>query len=64
MRVRTSTHAYLAAEAAKSGISITQAAGVILEHACREGWTIGPVVVTRPPAVVTRLGDERDEGPE
>lgn len=57
LRVRRETHDYLAAQASRSGISITQAAGVILGHACREGWEIGPVTVTRQPsAVVARPG--------
>lgn len=55
LRVRTETHEYLAAQARESGISITQAAGVILDFACKEGWQIGPVVVTRQPSsIVTR----------
>ena len=57
LRVRAATHGYLAAQAKQAGISITQAAGVILDHACKEGWEIGPVVVTRQPPVVTRLED-------
>lgn len=57
LRVRQETHDYLAVQARSSGISITQAAGVILEYACREGWEIGPVTVTRQPsAIVTRPG--------
>jgi hypothetical protein len=55
LRVRKDTHDYLTAQARESGISITQAAGVILDYACRQGWQIGPVTVTRQPsAVVTR----------
>lgn len=52
LRVRTETHDYLAREAAKSGISITQAAGVLLEHCRRENLEIGPVIVTTHPAQV------------
>lgn len=51
-RVREGTHAYLAAQAEKAGISITQAAGLILEYARREGFDIGPVTITRQPAVI------------
>jgi hypothetical protein len=59
LRVRQETHDYLITQARQSGISITQAAGVILDYACRQGWEIGPVVVTRQPsAVVTRPGPE------
>lgn len=55
LRVRRETHDYLVAQAKAAGISITQAAGVILESACREGWEIGPVTVTRQPSsIVTR----------
>lgn len=66
LRVRTETHDYLTAQAKQAGISITQAAGVILEHACKEGWEIGPVVVRRQPsAVVTRQDDvqQQDQTP-
>jgi hypothetical protein len=60
LRVRGETHDYLAAQAKQAGISITQAAGVILEYACRQGWEIGPVMVTRQPSsVVTRVDDEQ-----
>lgn len=60
LRVRTATHDYLAGQAEQAGISITQAAGVILDCACRQGWEIGPVEVTRQPSsIVTRL----DTGP-
>jgi hypothetical protein len=50
LRVRQETHDYLVAQARRSGISITQAAGAILEHACRQGWEIGPVVVVHQPS--------------
>jgi hypothetical protein len=54
-RVRQATHEYLKAQARANRISVTQAAGVILDHAARQGWEIGPVTVTRQPsAVVTR----------
>ena len=59
LRVRDETHDYLKAQAAASGISVTQAAGVILDAACRQGWVIGPVVVTRQPPVVEREADGR-----
>lgn len=62
LRVRRETHDYLAAQARESGISITQAAGVILDAACRQGWQIGPVVVTRQPPAVTRKADEEPAG--
>jgi hypothetical protein len=48
-RVRRATHAYLAAQAANAGISITQAAGAILDAACRQGVTVGPAVVIPQP---------------
>ena len=56
-RIRGETHDYLAGQAREAGISITQAAGVILDYAAREGWEIGRVIVTRQPAIVTRLDD-------
>jgi hypothetical protein len=62
LRVRRDTHDYLVAQARDSGISITQAAGVILDAACRQGWQIGPVVVTRQPPAVTRQADEEAPG--
>jgi len=43
LRVRGETHEYLAAQAKQAGLSITQAAGVILDYACRQGWEVGPV---------------------
>jgi len=56
LRVRTETHDYLITQAKQAGISITQAAGVILDDACRQDWEIGPVTVIRQPSsVVTRL---------
>ena len=66
IRVRQATHEYLIAQAAEAGISIGQAAGVILEHAAREGWAIGRVIVTRQPsAIVTRAddGQPQDQAP-
>jgi hypothetical protein len=63
IRVRQATHEYLIAQARANGISIGQAAGVILEYAARQGWEIGPVTVTRQPsAIVTRLdaGQQQD----
>ena len=60
LRVRQVTHDYLVTQAREAGISITQAAGVILDAACKQGWQIGPVVVTRQPPVVTRDPDEHD----
>jgi hypothetical protein len=57
-RCREATHTYLKAQAREAGISVTQAAGIILDEACREGWEIGPVIVTRQPSrVVTRLAE-------
>jgi hypothetical protein len=62
LRVRGETHEYLAAQAKQAGISITQAAKVILDYACRQGWEIGPVTVTRQPStIVTRAGDGPDQ---
>jgi hypothetical protein len=52
MRVRSDTHDYLTREAQESGISITQAAGVLLEHCRRENLKLGPVTVVRHPAEV------------
>jgi hypothetical protein len=65
LRVRQATHDYLADQAQKSGISITQAAGVILEYACEQHWQIGRVAVVRQvPAVVTRLEEsQQDQSP-
>jgi hypothetical protein len=66
LRVRTETHDYLVAQAKQAGISITQAAGVILEQARKEGWVIGPVIVTRQPSsIVTRQDDvqQQDQAP-
>jgi hypothetical protein len=53
-RANQETHEYLKEQARRSGISVTQAAGVILDEARRQGWQIGPVIVTRHPAEVVR----------
>lgn len=58
IRIREPVHEYLATEAKASGISITQAAGAILAAACSEGWTVGPVIVTRHPPDVARVADD------
>jgi hypothetical protein len=63
-RCRETTHTYLKDQARAAGISVTQAAGVILDAACREGWQIGPVIVTRQPSrVVTRLNEPQEQAP-
>jgi hypothetical protein len=52
LRVRGETHEWLAAQARESGVSITQAAGAMLDWCCKQGLSLGPVVVTRQPSSV------------
>ena len=51
-RARAETHEWLAEQAKASGVSITQAAGAMLDWCCKQGLTLGPVVVTRQPGTI------------
>jgi hypothetical protein len=47
IRVRADTHEYLVRQAKAAGISIGQTAGALLNYACRQGLTVGPMIVER-----------------
>jgi hypothetical protein len=56
IRVRDDTHEYLKAQAKTAGISVTQVAGALLDHACKEGLTVGTLTVERVMRVRRREG--------
>jgi hypothetical protein len=59
-RVREDTHEWLKAEAASAGISVTQAAGALIDYACKHGWQIGPVEIVRQPSAIVTKKEQPD----
>jgi hypothetical protein len=51
-RARGETHDWLKAQAAEAGVSVTVAAGALLDWCCKQGMTLGPLVITKQPGTV------------